>query len=351
MKILVVSPSWIGDTVISHSLYRLLFKKYQSQVKIDVITSIRCEPIIKRMIEINKIFYVPYKHRVLNLTQCYKLANLLRTENYTQAIILPNSLKSALVPFLAKIPVRTGWRGEMRYGFINDLRILNKSFFPAIIHRYSALAYNKHSIQNFSDLPSPLPLPQLCIQKEEILNVSIKFNLHTKKKIIGLCPGSSKGLFRNWPHYHFVNLAIRLIYYGYHIVILGSNENYLLINDFIEKSKLKKLVQYYDNLLGCTSLDEAVLIIALCSAIVSNDSGLMHVACALHKPVVGLYGITDSCCTPPLFYKSKIIQGNAFKNKIMFSRMKIKKSLYNYHSSLINISVNQVFEVLKELLR
>lgn len=352
MKILIISPSWIGDTIISHSLYRILIMKYSLETQIDVITPIWCKPIINRFTEVNKIFNTPYKHGQLNFIKCYNLGQSLKSIGYQQAIILPNSLKSALIPWLARIPIRTGWRGEMRYGLLNDLRILYTSKFPLMIQRYTALAYNYTKTYDYSYLPYPLPLPKLNIKQKEIKNILHKFNLNQHKKLlIGLCPGAAAGLGKCWPYYHYITLAIQLISYGYHIIILGSFiEQH--IKQLINRSILKNFKKNYDNLIGKTSLDEAIVILAACKGIVSNDSGLMHIACALQRPTIGLYGyLSNPNCTPPLFYNSKIIRNTEKNHNIQYKYKKIKKTIYKYHDSLISITPNQVLSTLKILLR
>ncbi|URJ23249.1 lipopolysaccharide heptosyltransferase II [Blochmannia endosymbiont of Camponotus sp. C-003] len=345
MKILVISPSWIGDTVISHSMYQLLMKKYCSNINIDVLTSIWCKDLFSHMPEISQTLFIPYRHGSLELSKCYHLGKFLKNEQYQQAIILPNSFKSALIPFFAGIPVRTGWRGEMRYGILNDLRILNKTSFPLMVQRYAALACDYNVATHFCNLPDPLPLPRLSVSDKQIENVLCKFNLYFyRKSLIGLCPGAEFGLAKSWPHYHYITLAVRLIRDGYHVVILGSPKDQL-INRFIKHSILNNLKQHCNNLIGITSLGEAIAIIATCIGIVSNDSGLMHIACALKRPVIGLYGPSNPKFTPPLFSQSIVI-----RHVKGYYAIRNGDSLYGYHSSLMTITPDQVFKELKTLL-
>lgn len=354
MKILIISPSWIGDTMISHSLYRLLVIKYKLQIKIDVITTNWCAPIINRLIEVNDVFIAPYTHGKLELTKCHILGQLLKNKKYQQAIILPNSLKSALIPWLANIPIRTGWRGEMRYGFLNDIRVFNASLFPLMVQRYAALACDYNINQDTSNLPYPLPLPRLHIQKKEIISILHKFNLYKNQDtLIGLCPGSASNPAKCWPYYYYITLAIQLIHDGYHIVILGSHTEQFM-NPVIEYSTLKKFKQHYHNLIGQTSLNEAIVILAACVGIVSNDSGLMHIASALKRPVVGLFGhLSNPNRTPPLYSNSKILcSSNIISNHHHTHQQLIrKKSINDNHYNLLNITPKQVFKTLQTLLQ
>lgn len=166
MKILVIGPSWIGDIVMSNSMYQLLMIRYRGQVEIDVIIPQEYQAVVDHMSEINKIFFLPYTHGVLQLKKCLRIGKFLRHKKYQQAIVLPNSLKSALIPFFAGIPIRTGWRGEMRYGVLNDLRILNKITFPLMVQRYAALAYDNCVNKVFLNSSAILsPWPFLKIKK------------------------------------------------------------------------------------------------------------------------------------------------------------------------------------------
>lgn len=167
MKILVVGPSWIGDLVMSNSMYQLLVIRYRYKVKIDVIIPRWCQSVLHHMSEINRILFVPYTHGVLELIKCFNVGKSLRHKEYHQAIILPNSFKSALIPFFAGIAVRTGWKGEFRYGLLNDLRVFDPKSFPLMVQRYAALACD-YTVKHFSKLPDPLPFPRLNIKKKTL---------------------------------------------------------------------------------------------------------------------------------------------------------------------------------------
>lgn len=126
MKILIIGPSWVGDMVMSQCLYTEI-KKLHPEAIIDVMAPGWCKPVLERMPEVNQALEMPLGHGDLNLLARYQLGKILRDDQYDHTYVLPNSAKSALVPFFAKIPVRTGWKGEMRYGLLNDLRNNKKS--------------------------------------------------------------------------------------------------------------------------------------------------------------------------------------------------------------------------------
>lgn len=162
--------------MMSQSLYRTLKAEYPS-AEIDVMAPAWCRPLLARMPEVNQALAMPLGHGALGLGERRRLGRALRANRYDRAYVLPNSFKSALVPFFADIPQRTGWRGEMRYGLLNDVRVLDKAAFPLMVQRYVALAYDKGRIQRADDLPQPLLWPQLQVSDEEIADTTAAFNL------------------------------------------------------------------------------------------------------------------------------------------------------------------------------
>lgn len=221
MKILVIGPSWVGDMMMSQSLYRTLKAEYPS-AEIDVMAPAWCRLLLARMPEVNQALAMPLGHGALGLGERRRLGRALRANRYDRAYVLPNSFKSALVPFFADIPQRTGWRGEMRYGLLNDVRVLDKAAFPLMVQRYVALAYDKGRVQRADDLPQPLLWPQLQVSDEEIAETTSAFNLTDSRPIVGFCPGAEFGPAKRWPHYHYAALAQRLIESGYQIALFGS---------------------------------------------------------------------------------------------------------------------------------
>lgn len=343
MKILVIGPSWIGDMIMSQSLYRTLKVKYPS-AKIDVMAGSWCISLLARMPEVHKALLMPLDHGTVGISERWRLGHALRTNQYDHAYVLPNSFKSALVPFFANVPKRTGWRGEMRYGLLNDIRVLDKVAFPLMVQHYVALAYDKRHMRSAEDLCKPLLWPQLEVSKEEITKIIIEFNLTSHRPIIGFCLGAEFGIAKRWPHYHYATLAQRLINNGYQIILLGSLKDYVVAKQ-IRMSFPESTLTYCINLAGKTKLEHAVILIAACQAIVSNDSGLMHITAALNKPLIALYGPTSPDFTPPLSNKAKVLRLIGGYHKV-----RIGNADHGYHESLINIQPQQVFEVLSLLL-
>ncbi|CVA11790.1 ADP-heptose--LPS heptosyltransferase RfaF [Serratia marcescens] len=343
MKILVIGPSWVGDMMMSQSLYRTLKAEYPS-AEIDVMAPAWCRPLLARMPEVNQALAMPLGHGALGLGERRRLGRALRANRYDRAYVLPNSFKSALVPFFADIPQRTGWRGEMRYGLLNDVRVLDKAAFPLMVQRYVALAYDKGRIQRADDLPQPLLWPQLQVSDEEIADTTAAFNLTDSRPIVGFCPGAEFGPAKRWPHYHYATLAQQLIEGGYQIALFGSAKDHEA-GEQIRAALQEDARDFCLNLAGKTQLEQAVILIAACRAVVSNDSGLMHVAAALNKPLIALYGPSSPDFTPPLSDKARVI-------RLISGYHKVRKgdAEQGYHQSLIDIQPQQVLDALTPLL-
>ncbi|HEO9036190.1 MULTISPECIES: ADP-heptose--LPS heptosyltransferase RfaF [Serratia] len=343
MKILVIGPSWVGDMMMSQSLYRTLKAEYPS-AEIDVMAPAWCRPLLARMPEVNQALAMPLGHGALELGERRRLGRALRANRYDRAYVLPNSFKSALVPFFADIPQRTGWRGEMRYGLLNDVRVLDKAAFPLMVQRYVALAYDKGRIQRADDLPQPLLWPRLQVNDAEIAETAAAFNLTDSRPIIGFCPGAEFGPAKRWPHYHYAALAQRLIESGYQIALFGSAKDHEA-GEQIRAALQEDARDFCLNLAGKTQLEQAVILIASCRAVVSNDSGLMHVAAALNKPLIALYGPSSPDFTPPLSDKARVI-------RLISGYHKVRKgdAEQGYHQSLIDIQPQQVLDALTPLL-
>ncbi|AEX54200.1 ADP-heptose--LPS heptosyltransferase RfaF [Rahnella aquatilis] len=343
MKILVIGPSWVGDMMMSQSLYRTL-KAAHPDAQIDVMAPAWCRPLLDRMPEVHQALAMPLGHGALELGERRRLGISLRNEKYQRAYVLPNSFKSALVPFFARIPQRTGWRGEMRYGLLNDVRVLDKPAFPLMVQRYAALGYDARQIKTAADLPQPILWPKLEVSNAEVTAVKTAFSVDNTRPLIGFCPGAEFGPAKRWPHYHYAVLAEKLISEGYQVVLFGSAKDNAA-GEQIRLALTENAQPFCLNLAGKTSLDQAVVMIAACHAVVSNDSGLMHVAAALDKPLVALYGPSSPDFTPPLSHQAKVI-------RLITGYHKVRKgdAEEGYHQSLIDIQPGQVYQELTQLL-
>ncbi|WP_312762954.1 lipopolysaccharide heptosyltransferase II [Stutzerimonas balearica] len=292
MNILIIGPSWVGDMVMAQTLF-ICLKHQHPSCNIDVLAPEWSRPILERMPEVRQALSFPVGHGVLDLATRRRVAQGLRGQ-YQQAILLPNSLKSALVPFLAGIPKRTGWKGEMRYGLLNDLRRLDKARYPLMIERFMALAFEPDAA-----LPQPYPHPQLRIEMHSRDQALARFGLSLDRPVLVLCPGAEFGESKRWPAAHFAEVAERKIREGWQVWLFGSKNDHPVGQDIVQRL-IPGLREEVVNLAGETSLAEAIDLLSCADAVVSNDSGLMHVSAALGRPLVAVYGSTSPAFTPPL---------------------------------------------------
>ena len=153
-KYLVVGPAWVGDMVMAQSLFKQL-KKQTPDAIIDVLAPSWTAALLDFMPEVNKAIIVPCAHGEWGLMKRYRLGVSLRKNGYTHAIVLPNSFKSAWIPFFARVPTRTGWLGEIRWGFLNEVRILNKIKLPKMVQRFVALALPRFEYPDFESIVFP----------------------------------------------------------------------------------------------------------------------------------------------------------------------------------------------------
>ena len=344
MNILIIGPSWVGDMMMSHSLYQQLKIQYPN-CNIDVMAPNWCKPLLARMPEVRKAIEMPLGHGAFELGMRYHLGKSLR-EQYDMAIILPNSLKSAFVPFFAKIAHRRGWKGESRYILLNDLRA-NKKDYPMMVQRYVALAFEKDAVPRTDDI---LVLkPYLMVEPAQQAETLKKFEKQTallgERPIIGFCPGAEFGPAKRWPHYHYAKLAEMLITQGYAVELFGSAKDEP-VGEEICQALPEELREFCVNLAGKTNLNDAVDLIANCTVVVTNDSGLMHIAAAVNRPLIALYGPTSPQYTPPLSDKATIIR------LIEGGLIKVRKGDKEggYHQSLIDITPEMALEKLEALL-
>ncbi len=287
--------------VMAQTLFTTL-KNQDADAIIDVLAPAWSAPLLERMPEVRKGLDMPLGHGKLELGVRRKLGKSLISEYYDQTIVLPNSLKSALIPFWANIPKRTGWKGEMRYGLLNDIRKLDKDKYPLMIERFIALAGEPNAA-----LPSPLPSPALIADtanRDVALN---KFKLTSKQPVLALCPGAEFGPAKRWPEQHYAAVAKQKLAEGWQVWLFGSQKDHPG-NEQISSLLPDEHKESVHNLAGQTSLAEAIDLLSCAEAVVSNDSGLMHIAAALGRNLVVVYGSTSPGFTPPLNSNNRILR-------------------------------------------
>lgn len=296
-KILIVAPSWVGDCMLMQPMLMRL-KQRHPDCQIDVLAPPWTAGLLHAMPEVSQVITNPFPHGALQLSARYRLGKQLRTARYDQAIVLPNSLKSALVPFFARIPVRTGFVGEARYGLLNDARKLDKTKLPLMVERFAQLAEKAGG-----ETPRPLLNPKLAVSDAQRSETLSKLNLTLDKPVAVFCPGAEYGPAKRWPAAHFAELAQRLHDAGYAVWLLGSAKDKEHADSIVALGKTE-----CRNLCGQTDLGDAIALLSCAQRVVSNDSGLMHIAAALDRPLIALFGSSSPQFTPPLSSHAHVIQ-------------------------------------------
>ena len=295
-RILIVGPTWLGDMVLAQSLFKALYRV--AGTVIDVLAPAPFGPLLSRMPEVGNHIESPFHPGKLDLRVRHRLGRNLSVRGYNQAIILPNSWKSALTPFWARIPMRTGYVGEQRWGLVNDIRKLDKSKLSMTVQRFAALA----GPEGAADIDIEQIRPRLESPPPAQQSTAGQFGVTVAgQPVLVLCPGAQYGPAKRWPAEYFAQIALSRLNRGWQVCILGSNADAVIAADINGRCGDRCV-----DLTARTSIDQAMDIMGLATVIVSNDSGLMHVAAALGKPLVAIFGSTDPAHTPPLSTNSKI---------------------------------------------
>ena len=292
-RILLVAPSWIGDTIMAQPLFQRLARQHAS-LEIDALAPPWVAPLLARMPEIARIIDSPFRHGGLDWTTRRLIGEQLRDGHYDQAIVLPNSWKSALVPFHARIRKRTGYRGEARYFLLNDIHTLDTAKHPQLVQRYAALA---------GPLDGGKLEARLQSTPEQQAAALAAHGLAADAQPVIFCPGAEYGPAKRWPAEYYAALAQRYGTAEQPVLLLGSPKDAPVGDEIVAQSK-----GTVRNLAGKTTLFEAIDLLAAARLVVSNDSGLMHVAAALNRPLVAVYGSTSPGFTPPLADQVEIVR-------------------------------------------
>jgi len=291
VNILVVGPSWVGDMVMAQILFKGLRQSFPD-CEIDVLSPGWSAPIIKRIAEVRQVIDFPFLHGEFAFFKRRAFARNLIGQ-YDRAVVLPGSWKSALVPFFAKIPIRTGYLGEQRYGLLNDIKPLPKAIKKKTAQKFYAL----------SGQAGDFSYPQLTVDKDNQQKLCNQFDIDLQQAWIALMPGAEFGPSKQWPATHHISLANQLIDDGYSVMLLGSKKDKSIADQIQQGVRQNDKVL---NLCGKTQLEDSVDLIALAKVGVANDSGLMHITAALGTPIVAIYGSTTPDVVKPLADKRSI---------------------------------------------
>ncbi len=297
-NILLIGPAWVGDMVMAQSLFKLL-KERRPQSRLHLAAPAWTLALAARMPELSAVTALPFAHGRLDLRARYAIGKQLRAHQFDQAIILPNSFKSALLPWFAKIPKRSAWSRELRSLLLNDARCLDTKKYPLMVQRYLALGLEPDEV-----LPARFAYPELTSTTETQAAALHKLGLSKPAvPVLALCPGAEFGPSKRWPETAYAAVARAKQAEGWQVWLFGSAKD-KPVTERIQALAFGTCVDFA----GRTQLDEAIDLLALASAVVTNDSGLMHVAAALKKPLIALYGSTNPNFTPPLSAQAVIMQ-------------------------------------------
>ena len=285
---LVIAPQWIGDAVMTEPLMRRLQARGE---RLTVGALPWVAPVYRAMPQVAEVIEFPFEHGGLQFRERRAIAKRMEGR-FDKAYVLPNSLKSALLPFLASIPERVGYFGEARVGLLTH-RLKNPKNKPPMVAFYSALSGG-------TDLEKDRP--QLLMAPVEIDQALAELGLQRGGFHV-FAPGAEYGPAKRWPARHFSELAARL---DLPVVLLGSGKEAALCEEIaapVNAAQPGKCL----NFAGRTSLVQALCLIAACKSTISNDSGLMHVAAAFGVPQVAIFGSSSPLHTPPLSDKAAVL--------------------------------------------
>ena len=288
MNSLVIAPQWIGDAVMTEPLLRRLHARGE---RLTVGALPWVAPVYRAMPQVAEVIEFPFAHGGLQFKARRSIAKRIEGQ-FDKAYVLPNSLKSALLPFLASIPERIGYLGEARVGLLTH-RLKNPKNKPPMVAFYSALS-GETGLEG--------DRPQLRIDAADIASTLKALGLRQGGYVV-FAPGAEFGPAKRWPATHFSELAARL---DLPVVLLGSGKEAALCDEIaapVNAAQAGKCL----NLAGKTALPQALALIAASASTVSNDSGLMHVASALGVPQVAIFGSSSPLHTPPLSDKASVL--------------------------------------------
>ncbi|MCX5493655.1 lipopolysaccharide heptosyltransferase II [Kaistia dalseonensis] len=305
--ILIVGPSWVGDMVMAASLVAALRARYPGR-PIDMLAPPAALPMATLIEGVRNTIPLGLGHGEFGLVARWKLGRSLRSAGYGTAIILPRAFKAAIPTFAAGIPERIGYSAEGRAILLTDARPDSERKTARTIDRFVALANPREAVVARSASPSPAssspasPRPVLRHPDAPSAELLDKFGLVGKGPVLGLCPGAEYGPAKRWPAEKFAGLARLAHGRGYRVRLFGGPKDRAITAEIADKAGVP-----VDDLAGRTSLVEAATLLSACDVVVSNDSGLMHVAGALDRPLVVLYGSSSEKMTPPTAPNAEVV--------------------------------------------
>jgi heptosyltransferase-2 len=294
VNVLVVAPAWIGDLLMAGPLLRALGEVGGHRV--TVLAPPATRPLVSRLPGVTAGRLAPLAHGRLQLRTRLRLAAGLRRERFDAAVVLPNTFKAALPPFLARIPLRAGYLGEQRRGLLNRVLPLDPERTPRLVDRYLRLAGTVDPALAGADADALRP--RLIVDPRGRDRALDRLAPERDGPVLALAPGAEFGPAKRWPPRHFAAVARAQLDRGGSVWLLGGRGDRPAAAAILAELP-QALRSRCTDLTGRTGLTEAVDLLSLCDRAVTNDSGLMHVAAAVGVPLVAVFGSTSPAYTPP----------------------------------------------------
>ncbi len=330
--VLIVPYMWIGDFVRCHSVVRLLRERFPDR-PVDMLATTLCAPLTDYMPGVRRAVVVDLPRKRLAFSLHRKLAERLKAEGYGSALVMPKTWKSALAPFLAGIPERTGLVGEARFIVVNDLRFGQRKL-PRMVDECTSLA-----LPRGSRLPAQWPAPELKVPPTEVADWRDKRGLAAHSRpAVALAPGAV-GPAKRWPTAAYAALCRRLLADGIDVWVVGGPGEKSLAQEIVGDSQARDLT--------ATDLREAILALAAATAAVSNDSGLLHVAASLGTPTIGIFGPTSPWHWAPLNPLAATIQAG---NKLDCRPCHKPICRFGHHRCMTEIGADEVLAATRSAL-
>ena len=333
--VVIIPYVWIGDFVRCHSVVKLLRAKNPDR-PIDIVSSTLCAPLADYMPGVRRAIVIDLPRGQLGLALQRKLARLLQEQKYGQAIVMSRKWKAALPPWLAGIPLRTGFAGEFRFGLLNDVRLGERKL-PRMIDQMGALALPKDA-----PIPAEWPLPELKIPGQEVATWIAQRGLAEEKRpIVTLSPGAV-GAGKAWPARHYAELARALTADGVSVWVLGGPNETLIAKEIVANggNRVRDLTD--------ANLRNATLALATADAAVSNDSGLMHVSAAIGTPTIAIFGPTSSWHWKPLNPLAAVLEPSGDEN--IRERARVEGNNAVRHRRTDDVSVQTALTTVRQVL-
>jgi len=296
-RILVIGPAWVGDMILAQSLFKAL-KRRDPQAHLAVAAPAFTHPLLGLMPEVDEALTLPFAHGEARLVDRWRFGRALKGKGFGRGIVLPGSFKAALPLRAAGIGRRIGYRGEGRSVLLSDARPDDRRH-RRTVDRFVALADDPDEPPAAVE-PPRLRLPQgATAAAREALGLGA-----SDRPLLALCPGAEYGPAKRWPARHFAVVARHWLAVGGQVQLFGGAGDRPAAEALMAALGQNPAVE---NLVGRTTLAQAAALLAGAQAVVANDSGLMHLAAALGRPLIALYGPSDPALTPPLAADAQVL--------------------------------------------